>query len=67
MNDVPGHRLFERPIHIAESHPRVSDNGSYVNLAAAGPMPGSEGQDATDNEGDSDRYGNATCHFRTGP
>jgi hypothetical protein len=35
-----GHRKFERPFHIAESHPRVSDNGSYFNLAAAGPMPG---------------------------
>ena len=36
---VSGHRKFKRPFHIAESHPRVSDNGSYVNLAAAGPMP----------------------------
>ena len=32
-----GHRKFKRPFHITESHPRVSDNGSYVNLAAAGP------------------------------
>ena len=32
-----GHRKFKRPFHIAESHPRVSDNGSYVNVAAAGP------------------------------
>jgi hypothetical protein len=32
-----GHRKFERPFHIAESHPRVSDSSSHVNLAAAGP------------------------------
>ena len=35
---VNGHRKFKRPFQIAESHPRVSDNGSCVNLAAAGPM-----------------------------
>jgi hypothetical protein len=34
---ILAHRKFDRPFHIAESHPRVSDNGSYANLAAAGP------------------------------
>jgi len=32
-----GHRKFERPFHIAESHLSVSDNPDYVKYA---PMPG---------------------------
>ena len=32
-----GHRKFERPLHIAASQRRVSDNKYHVNLAAAGP------------------------------
>ena len=35
-----GHRKFENPFHIAESHFRCPIIPYYVNLAAAGPMPG---------------------------